>query len=846
MRVPPLQPLLFWQVCLLFWCAGILSALWPFEGLCAVFLLFLADRRLRTLRSGLLALMISLAGLGMGYWQLGPIHSVPHEPAWLGSSEDGKNSGSSLGICGLARHVQGLPDRRLRVILEDVRPKDDPEAKALEGGCVWTWDEAAFRVLPGQMVCVNRRPVPIRGFANAPEAEQEAWWAAQGVFWRFWSRGLSGEPSLVGEGSAPALWRDNLLSDFVRVLGGKKRMAEPKTMQQAQAILPALLFGDRSYLVSSTIEKFAAASLAHSLALSGQHLALAGLIGLYSVLLLARRRPEIYLFRARTVLVALASFPPALAYLWLGNAPASLLRATCMLCFVTVWLLRARSTTALDALLAALGVIVLADPLSLFDLSLQLSVLCVAVIGLAAPGLRRLWPKVAKKTLPTGQKMTFKSRVASGARMILHIFGSIFLVSLCIQICLLPFMLPRFGSIGLWFPLNVIWLPAVDLVVLPFSALGLVCSLLGLDLPARAILDLAALPCRALLGLLGFLDQYGLLEGTALLRPHWTTLAAFAALCIALALMVGDGRPKGKLQARRWLVAGLLLLCVGPALRLGGLFHAMPRLDMLDVGQGLAVELRLPNAARILVDGGGMNSPRFDSGKKLLAPLIADNASPALDVVINSHPDLDHAGGLVYLLRAFSVARLFHNGRDASGALRQSWREAREMSPDEALGAGDVLVFGDGSGYKLEVLHPPRMGGRGEEAAKENWTGNSASLVLRLTHNGKGEALFTGDAEPHVLKHLLAEGADLSARILVAPHHGSDRSFLPEFYQAVRPELVLAGCGFRNRWGYPGKRLRSWLAERRIPLLDTGNYGRISVHFPASGSLDITTARENP
>ena len=97
-----------------------------------------------------------------------------------------------------------------------------------------------------------------------------------------------------------------------------------------------------------------------------------------------------------------------------------------------------------------------------------------------------------------------------------------------------------------------------------------------------------------------------------------------------------------------------------------------------------------------------------------------------------------------------------------------------------------------------------------------------------------------------MLRHLLAQGAHLSARVLVAPHHGSDRSFLPEFYEAVRPELVVAGCGFRNRWGYPGKKLRAWLEERQIPLLDTGSHGRITVDLPEDAPARATTARSSP
>lgn len=850
MRVPPLQPPLVWQVCLLFWCAGILTSLWPIEGLCAALLLLLADTRFRMPRRVLLAMAVCMIGVAVGRWQLSPVWSVPSEPAWLAITSDEKTQLQDLRICGVTRHVQGLSDGRLRVILEDVRPVTTDNillaAAPLSGRCAWTWDAPGFRPLEGQTVCVSRRPVPVRGFANTSKPEQEARWAAQGVFWRIWSRSWARAPSVTGEGSLGARLRERLRRDLLRVLWAPHQPDSSAPPPQAKAILPALLFGDRSFLTHVTLEEFAAASLAHSLALSGQHLAIAGLIGFFSIFLLARLLPGIYLFRACPVWVALASLPPALAYLWLGDAPASLIRATCMLGFMTIWLLRTRTATGLDALLAALGCIILMDPLSLFDLSLQLSVLCVAVICLSLPGLRRLWLQPIMGTIPPACRTSLKNRMAVRGRAILHGLGTIFLLSLCIQLCLLPFMLSHFGSIGLWFPLNVVWLPAVDLMVLPGAALGLGCAALGLDSMARVILDVTILPCDTLLACLDFLHRHGLLDDVALLRPHWTALTAFTALAVSLAVLAGDGRPQAKGTARRWLMAGLLLLCMGPVLRLVGHLDTTPRLEVFDVGQGLAVGLRLPDQNRLLIDGGGMASPRFDSGRALLAPALTDNEAPRLKAVFNSHPDLDHAGGLVYLLHTFQVAHLFHNGRDATGTLRETWRQARQFVADDMLTAGDILRAGDDSSYQLEVLHPPRMPlacPKDEEETKEKWSGNNASLVLRLTRNGQGLALFTGDVEPTVLRRLLARGTELSARILVAPHHGSDRSFLPEFYEAVRPELIVAGCGFRNRWGYPGQSLRAWLASHQIPLLETGNHGKITVTIPQDGPLRVVTAK---
>ena len=164
-------------------------------------------------------------------------------------------------------------------------------------------------------------------------------------------------------------------------------------MSQGKAILLALLFGDRQYLNQQTLNNFASATLVHSLALSGQHLTVAGLVGLLCVLAAARVRPCIYLRRPRAMWILLATVPPAMAYLWLGDAPASLLRAAVMLLFLAYYFLQGRPRTTLDVLSAALLCISVASPLSMLDTGLQLSALCVAAIGMSMPWLRELAPE---------------------------------------------------------------------------------------------------------------------------------------------------------------------------------------------------------------------------------------------------------------------------------------------------------------------------------------------------------------------------------------------------------------------------------------------------------------------
>lgn len=844
MRHPPLQAPLLWQTYLGFWIAGITAAPWPLPSLCFALLLLVADARLWQWARSVLAMLCLVAGFMSGCWQLygSPLSALPsaaihadQSPHWLHESPQAPR------VCGTVRDMQGLPDNRLRLLLNDVRSESTDSVAAdptLPGKLAWTWESPAPALgfappLPGQTVCITRRPMPAQGFANEGQTDWGLWLAAQGVRWRVWSLGAQGNPQVSGQPTLSARWRDALRQNFVAVLLPPQLAAgvvHRPHMSQGKAILLALLFGDRQYLNQQTLNNFAAATLVHSLALSGQHLTVAGLVGLLCVLAAARVRPGMYLRRPRAVWILLATVPPAMAYLWLGDAPASLLRAAVMLLFLAFYFLRGRPRTTLDVLCAALLCISVASPLSMLDTGLQLSVLCVAVIGMSMPWMRELAPepdtapRLQTDRQPGPRNVLWRN---GKLRRALWAMARIFLVSLFIQVALLPLNMLLFNNMGHWFWLNVLWLPIADMLVLPAAVLGLLFSATGLETLARITLDLAALPCQWLTDCLAWLVSANLLQPPALLRPHWTALPAFAALLGALALKAG--RPSLPRTAQRLLLSGALLLCIGPALRTAERLSDHIRLDVLDVGQSQALVLRLPGHARMLLDGSGSASPRFDPGQAIVAPALTYNDTPQLAAVLNTHPDLDHMGGLLHVLRFFTVNHLFENGREGKAGWGQQWREARSAHHSRPLAGGDVLVLGNtANNLRMEILHPPR----GEQ---DMWQGNDASVVARLVQHGRGLALFLGDAERPVLRRLLENGDDLRAEVIVAPHHGSQNGFSKEFYDAVQPGLVVASCGFENRYGYPAPGLRAWCADAGVPLLHTGNDGAVKVVWRSQG-----------
>lgn len=853
MRRPPLPAPPVRQMYALCWLLGLLGGAWFPPCLFLLAVLLLLDARLAPWRHparALLALLLFAAGCLPARLLLTPSPA----PAWHTAALADAPARERPRLCGRIRSVSGLPDDRLRILLEGVRPEGSPGASPLPGLVAWTWDEPVQRPLAGQTACLRAPLRPVHGQRNEGMQDWSLWWRAQGVHWRLWSRGDRAAPVFDGAGSRPGRWRQAALDSFSLALLPPSLRSAPAeertgwlTAHQGQAALTALLFGDRQFLTRDTLDELAAASLLHSLALSGQHLALAGLLGLGLVLAAARLQPSLYLLRPRPSLSLLAACPPALLYLWLGNAPASLVRAACMLFCLTLSLffLTGRKAgpfarlapylphTTLDCLAAALTGICLVSPTAVFDTGLQLSALCLLAIGLALPVMRRLLP-APHETDDAPPSLSRFARCRALVRRLRHRAAQLLFLSLAIQLVLLPLNVLLFGNAGHWFFLNLPWLPVLGCFVLPAAACGLALSLCGLTDAAHALLSLAALPPQWLMDGLHMLTAQGLLVTPPLPRPHWAAIPGVLLCMAALARILS--RSEGRLRLHgtgRPLAAGLLLL--GGSLLLPPLSARLfpeIRLDMLDVGQAQALVLRVPGDGpgraplRLLIDGAGSFSKHFDAGRQLVAPVLLYTSLPRLHAVISSHPDLDHMGGLPYILRHFRVENFYDNGRPARGGQAELWNDLRRQFAARPLARGDRLPLGDpAEGLVLEVLHPPRTD-------EQRWTGNDASLVLRLSRHGHGLLLLPGDAEKATLRELLASGQDLRAEVLVAPHHGSAGSFLPAFYAAVRPREVLVSCGFMNRFRYPSRQLRQWLARHDIPLRRTDEDGQLTVRWP--------------
>lgn len=867
--------LLFWQNTLLFTALGTLAPASAPLSIFAAILLFIAclhKKTLRPPRKTLPPLLVYLAGFGAGFLAANALWlPAPPTPEWVDENKPQQ-------ITARVEYVDSMHEGRIRIILSDVTLADTQET--LPAKLAWTWQFPPPEIpLTGELIKTDLRIREVHGMINPGSFSIEDYWLEKGVAFRAWTKGDKGGFERIEPAPAWRILRDKTEKKLIDALasGNTEQTEQGPLISGGKAIILALLDGNKYYLTTEELDLFAAASLSHSLALSGMNLGLMASMGAGLALLVCRLFPGIMLKIPRPKLIVLFASPLVLAYLWLGGTSPPLLRAALMFACWAVLLLRGRPHIVLDGLFWSLLIMLLLNPLALHDIRLQLSAACIAAIGLVLP-----YSQQAAQRIFPGENL-LKYFLRGGVNLLI--------ISTAIQIMLLPLQTWNFGQATPWFILNMLWLPVLSAFIFPLSVLGLIlCVIPGLEGLASLVFDAAALPADWLLDLLRWLDNANLLYAPAVVRPAGTASIAYWVLLLVL-VMLGAAlqgneaafsrkkhrnplriklsiklanlwreiiRPNPKkpalsppvliLLACSWLATGYYLME-----RWQDEHPAGPGITLLDVGQGQAVLFYGTEGQRILVDGGGLWGSDFDMGKSVLAPSLTFNRAPRLDALINTHPDRDHIDGLQYLLGHFEVAALYlgqglpkeeYGEEFARTVIKSGHAKDLGMPP---LRAGDELALD--SAHKLKILYPELKYTKGPNPEIMVQKSNNASLVIQLAGPSGNLALTCGDIGQSGLRKLIksvekSDGASLKTEVLVLPHHGSKTGFSPDFYDAVSPEVALASAGYKNQWGFPVQVIREEMARRKIPLLTTADYGQINVQWDDAGNSRLTFARQ--
>ncbi|KHK03459.1 DNA internalization-related competence protein ComEC/Rec2 [Desulfovibrio sp. TomC] len=795
--MPPLLP---WQPCLLAYAAGILAVAFFLPALCALFLLLLFPRPMAgTPRLAAFLLAFAL-GLGAGFLAM----PTPPDttPACLAKVQPVTATGRVI-------EVDPRPGNRQAVLLEAVRlTGGECQETPLPGRLAVTIDHPVFDPVPGDVLAVTGRMRPTSGFANPGATDFAFLRRLDGVFFRTFARGDRAQVTRLSQGhNVLATWRQALRARIAAALAlPPDAPSLDEAAKAGRAMVPALLFDDKSGFTEDDLDLVRRASLAHTLALSGMNVGYVVALATALVLGLGRITPGVYLRLPRPLLIVLVSAPLVVAYCWIGGASPSLVRAGLMFAAFGLMLLLRRDKALFDGLFLALAVFLIVSPLAVFSASLQLSALAVAGIAVFWPPFVRLTRRIPGSGLP---------RTA-----LLWTLGVLW-TSITAEAAVLPLLARLFGDwpFNPW--INLLWLPILGGVVMPLVLGGAALAAVpGLEPAASLLLTAGADCCAWLMRALAAFDAQGLLVSHAVLRPTWPQIIGCYGLLAILALAAA-----GRALPRAGLAASLLLLLAPTALHCIEDSQPDVSVTVFDVGQGQSVAVAIPGGRRLLIDAGGLFGS-FDVGRAVVGASLTDGRPPHIDLAFASHPHSDHVKGFVSLLTRFTVDAWYDNGGTPEGDLAAPIAAAlaKRAIPQHSLAAGDAVDLGDG--LAIEVLHP---------GPDDDRNTNNGSLILRLTQNGHGLALFPGDAETRVLRKLAAQGHTLQADILVVPHHGSSSSFAKRFYAAVAPKVAIASAG--DSGPYPSGKVFDALARLGCATYATNRNGAVTVRVDGEGNI---------
>jgi competence protein ComEC len=325
------------------------------------------------------------------------------------------------------------------------------------------------------------------------------------------------------------------------------------------------------------------------------------------------------------------------------------------------------------------------------------------------------------------------------------------------------------------------------------------------------------------------------------------------------------------------------------------------RAHFIDVGQGLAVLQEFPCGA-MLIDTGGEDDQRFNSDSALLAYLDGffarrTDLHGTLDLVVLTHPHIDHTRGTEAVLDRYQVHNLVDNGQTyGSGAPGQQSLEAfagshpsvhyRAVALSDiasATGLTDAII----DPFRCQPVDPTITALWGRLDNDPGWPGmrfgktpfqnnNNHSVVLRVAF-GKASGLFTGDLEEPAIKDLLTRSRAaglLDVDLYQVGHHGSINGTLPELAEAMSPEIAVFSMGPASwqltwsawKYGHPRQEIVQMLADvmvrKRKPidvqvgiksevfttahiesaLYATGWDGTVVVQANADGRLQVVTS----
>lgn len=649
---------------------------------------------------------------------------------------------------------------------------------------------------------------------------------------------------------------------------------------ETAGVLAAALLGNRYNLSHSTAERFRAGGTFHVLVISGLHITFLG--GL--IFFIARWFTRNRFLQFITPVIVIWGYSVAV------GAEASVVRAALMFTVVLLAPLISRRATSLNALGGVAIVLLVLRPSDLLDPSFQLTFVSVlAIVVMAWPILEKMseigsWhptratpypPRCAAWLRSLSECLFWSERkgkrelelanysyrllkaplagrlermhVQRGLR---YIFGAA-VVSLSVQIMLLPLLVIYFHRLS---PASFVLNLTVGVLMAGVTAIALI---------GMAFAQVSATPAEPLFKaadalnwlMVHSVDPFEAIGIASIRLPEYAGPAGsvYVVYYLPLAMLVVflfRWQPlrlpsrTDKVRGRKTLWAMLVAQVFFIALVVfhpwsAGKPDGMLRIDFLDVGQGDAALVTLPEGTTLLIDGGGRPGPfnrtraldeeadiGFERdtqsiGERVVSEYLWWRGLDHVDYLVATHADADHIDGLNDVARSFAVkaALVARNPRREVEYSRFAQTLSSRNIPIRLVGAGDEIHIG---AVSISVLGPPAS------PNAELASGNNDSLVLQLKYGSRG-VLLTGDIEGRAERALLKGQSEIVSDVVKVAHHGSKTSSSPDFIAATKANFAIVSVGQTSMFGHPHNDVVERWKGSGTKVLTTGHSGTITL-----------------
>jgi competence protein ComEC len=609
-----------------------------------------------------------------------------------------------------------------------------------------------------------------------------------------------------GRGVKPLQWiyslRERLADSLVRAL------PEPQG-----SLAQGILLGLRGNIPDSLNDAFSRTGTAHILAISGLNISIVIAMFLSLGLLFFGRQRSLYIWLA-------------LAFTWLYTLLAGMnppvIRAAIMGSLFLIAVYLGRQESAIIALAFSAAVMVGIQPQLLWTVSFQLSFLGMAGLILLYPHFQAWGRKGVALLLKNREKIVPTTSIITDG----------FAASLAAILAVAPLIAYNFGILSLvGLPATFFSLPALPFMIVTSALVAFVGLLVSLA--AQILGWLAWLFLSYLVLLVQGFDALPYASLGVATVSTWHVLGYYAILAAFIAFL-NRGKQLTDLSSRltsgikravqdirkphlgfspKWLILPLLIVAIlvwsAALTQPDGKLHV----SFLDVGQGDAILIQMPNGQDVLIDGGP------DSHKINLE--LSEQLSfwdRTIDLVVCTQPHADHVTGLIDVLQRYKVGQVLDPGVPYDSAIYQEWLRLIQIKKIDYVIAGAEQEIDLGNGIKMEVLNPPESLWEGTSDDVDN-----NGMVLRLSWD-KISFLFTADIREEIEFELVGQRVHLSSTVLKVAHHGSDTSTSQQFLSVVDSEVAVICVGANNSFGHPSpeavERLANTLGEDNIYRTD--------------------------